>query len=288
MNVTKLSFFTRSLQNSKYLIIGIGIGVIGLHFELLWQIAAKFDQVSLRLLFLGALLSLLWEKRHIAKLGSDPASTFVGLFLITLVLVESRSIHKTSEVLLDILLMLSALGFGLLAVGARRLKQYWRESLIVFLMALPTFALGLLLDKYNYFSITTAKFSTFLIWYLGFEVFRKGVDVLLPFGGITVTSFCSGVTPILTLLQLALLFLLMFPTKPKDKLLLPIVSVTLAFIVNVVRVVLLALLANPSNSTAFDYWHNGDGSQIFSLISMVTFGYYCKFVIYRNKSGVEV
>ena len=286
MKFTSISLF-RSIQDLKYWLSAIGIGLIVLHLKLLWQMSDKPDQFSLRLLFLSALLSLLWKKRHNIRLGSEPFSIFAGLFLITLVLVESDSIHKNNEILLDVLLMLSASGFGLLSVGARRLKQYWRESLIVFLMSMPTFAIGLLLDKHSYFSISDAKVAAFLLWHLGFEVVRRGVYITLPNGGIEVASFCSGVMPMLTLLQLAFLFLLMFPTKLKDKILVPAVAVTLAFTVNIVRIVLMVLFVNSSNNTVFDYWHNGTGSQIFSLISMLGFGYFCKIIIQSNKPEIE-
>jgi len=151
-------------------------------------------------------------------------------------------------------------------------------------VSLPTTAIGLLLDTYSSFSIATAKFSTILLWYLGFEVICQGVYIFLPTGGVEVNSFCSGVMPMLTLLQLALLFLLMFPTKLRDKILVLVASVTLAFLVNVIRVALMAVLVAFSNQTAFEYWHSGSGSQIFSVISMLAFGWFCQFIIQKNKS----
>jgi len=232
------------------------------------------------------LLSLLWEKRYAVRLESRAVSSF-GLFLITLVLVRSSFVYRSDVVLFIILPVVSALSFGLLAVGARRLKEYWRELLIVFLVALPTTPIGLLLDTQSYFSIATAKFSTFLLWYLGFDVTCQGVYVILQTGSVEVNSFCSGVMPMLTLLQLALLFLLIFPTKLKDKSLVLLASVTLAFIVNVFRVALMAVLIAFSDQTAFDYWHSGSGSQVFSVISMLAFGYFCQFLIQQNNSGQE-
>lgn len=89
----------------------------------------------------------------------------------------------------------------------------------------------------------------------------------------------------LTLLQLALLFLLMFPTRLRDKVLVPVAAVTLAFIVNGVRVALMAVLAAFSNQNTFEYWHSGGGSQIFSVISMLTFGLFCQLIMHQNKSS---
>lgn len=282
MKLANLFLLTRLIQSSEYWLSGIVIGLIALHVHLLWRLTGNLEQLSLSLFFWSALLSLLWKKRYDIRLESDPFSSFIGWFLITLVLIRSELIYETDEVLLKALIIMSALGVGLLAVGVRRLKQYWRELLIVFLVALPTSSIGLLLDTHSYFSIATAKLSTVLLWYLGFKVICQGVYVRLPTGAVEVNSFCSGVMPMLTLLQLALLFLLMFPTKLRDKIIVSVVSVALAFIVNVVRVALMTILVAFSNQAAFEYWHSGSGSQIFSVISMVAFGWFCQFIIQRN------
>ena len=198
MKVANLSFLTKLIQKSEYWLSGIIIGLIALHVQLFWRLTGNLDQLSLNLIFWGALLSLLWKNRYTIKLESDPFSSLIGLFIITLVLIKSRFIYKNDEVLLSISLISSALGVGLLAVGVKNLKQHWRELLIVFLVALPTHSIELLLDQHSYFSIAAAKFSTGLLWYLGFEVFRRGVYVILPTGTIEINSFCSGVMPMLT------------------------------------------------------------------------------------------
>ncbi len=288
MKVAHLSLLTRLIQKSEYWLSGILLGLIALHTHLLWRLTGNFEQLSLSLFFWSALLSLLWHKRYVIRPESDPISSFSGLFIITLVLFRTRVIYINDELLLKALVMLSGLGVGLLAVGVKRLKHYWRELLIVFLVALPTTSIGLLLDTHSYFSITTAKLAAVLLWYLGFEVIRQGVDVILPTGTVEVNSFCSGVIPMLTLLQLALLFLLMFPTQLRDKIIVPMTAVTLAFIVNVVRVALMTILVAFSNQAAFEYWHKGSGSQIFSIISMVTFGWFCQLLNNSQNFDIEI
>jgi cyanoexosortase A len=285
MKVTNLYFLTRLIHKSEYWLSGIVIGLIALHVHLLWRLTGNLEQLSLSLVFWIALLSLLWKKRYAIKPQSDPVSSFLGLFIITSVLIRSLVIYQNDEVVFKTLPMISSVGVGLIAVGVKELKQYWRELLIVFLVSLPTTSIGLLLDTQSYFSIATAKFSTVLLWYLGFEVIRQGVYVLLRTGAVEINSFCSGVMPMLTLLQLALLFLLMFPTKLIDKILVLGAAVALAFIVNVVRVALMVILVAFSNHTAFDYWHSGIGSQIFSVISMVAFGWLCQFIIQQEFSS---
>jgi len=43
----------------------------------------------------------------------------------------------------------------------------------------------------------------------------------------------------------------------------PIVAVLVAFVVNGVRVALMAILVAYSSQEAFEYWHTGTGSEIF-------------------------
>ena len=82
---------------------------------------------------------------------------------------------------------------------------------------------------------------------------------------------------ILHLWGLAVLFLVMFPTNLAKILLVPIVAILIAFVVNAVRVALMAVLVAYSNREAFDYWHLGTGSQIFFLITVLLFGLFCYF-----------
>jgi exosortase/archaeosortase family protein len=53
----------------------------------------------------------------------------------------------------------------------------------------------------------------------------------------------------------------------------------IAFVVNAIRVALMALLVAGGDKLAFDYWHEGTGSNIFSLVTMMLFGLFCKFMI---------
>jgi exosortase/archaeosortase family protein len=67
------------------------------------------------------------------------------------------------------------------------------------------------------------------------------------------------------------------------KILVPIVAVSLAFIVNGIRVAVMAVLSASSNEKAFDYWHLGEGSLIFSLLSVLSFGLFCLFLLRQQE-----
>lgn len=133
-------------------------------------------------------------------------------------------------------------------------------------------------------SLFAAKVANFVLWYLGFAVYRQGVNVILPTGGIEIYPGCSGLNAILLLLlQLSLVFILVFPINIFQKIVLPIVAVSLAFIINVFRLVLMTLLVADSNHQGFEYWHGESGNQIFSTISILAFGFVCHWILIEKK-----
>lgn len=276
MKATSLTSI-RPLQNTQFWLLAIAGGLIAIQASLSWRLTADFSQPSVSILCWGAVLSLLGEKRHKLNLESDFFSSLLGLLLIAFVLL--RSLFMTS---IDSLFYLSpfitALGLAMLASGVKGLKQYWLELIIVLALNVPV---GLLTDRIDITTLT-AKFATVILTYLGFEVIREGVNIILPTGAVEVVHGCSGLESMVQLLRLAVLFLVMFPTKLAKKILVPIVAVLVAFLVNVVRIALMAILVAHSSQETFEYWHTGAGSQIYFLISILIFGGFCYLVSQKD------
>lgn len=250
---------------------------MAIHLTLTWR-AEDSSLWGVSVLFWIAVGSLVWSKRDSLVLNSDVFSSFCGILLITVVLLKSLSLSGLDP-FLRISPCLSALSIALLASGFKGLKQYWRELMILCFIAPSPGALSLLLD----ISLFTAQFATALLWYLGFNVARQGVFLFLPSGSVEVYSGCSGIESMLQLLGLALVFLMMFPTNRIEKLIVPVVALLIAFVVNGVRVALLATLASPSTKLAFEYWHKGDGSLLFSILAVLIFGLFCFFLLRYNE-----
>ena len=81
------------------------------------------------------------------------------------------------------------------------------------------------------------------------------------------------------LIKLSILFLVMFPTRSLGKkFIVPLVAIFIAFVINGLRVALMAFLVAKANSDAFDYWHTGTGSQIFFLLCTLLFGGFCYLI----------
>ena len=273
MKATSLAV-VKPLQNMQFWLLAIAGGLIAVHLSLTWRVAPDTGKLSISVLGWGAALSMLWEKRHTLSLESDVFSSLLGLFLIAFVLLKSLFVTSYDSVV-DLTPFIAGLGLAMLASGVKGLQQYWQELMIVLALNAPV---GLILDRID-ISLITAKFSTVILSYLGFEVSRQGVNIFLPPTGVVeVNPGCSGLESIIRLLRLSVVFLVMFPTDLVKKILIPVVAVLVAFVINGVRVALMTVLVGYSNQEAFNYWHLGTGSQIFLLIAMLVFGLFCYFV----------
>ena len=273
------------LQDFKFWLLGISGGLIALHLRLTWVMTQSIDQMIFNLIFWIAAFSLLWKRRYTLRLESGTLSTFFGLLLIGWMLIKSTNIHSTTDILILFFPLIAALGLALIASGAKDFKQYKKELSIILLLSIPKVTLAEIIDKTFGSTLLAAKFTNFLLWYLGFPVQRQGVYVILPTGAIEVYPACSGLNLMLLLLQIAILAIMIFQLKLYQKLLLPIIGILLAFILNGFRITLMAILVAASQQQAFEYWHGDEGTQIFSTLSILIFGGFCYFLVqhYENQ-----
>jgi cyanoexosortase A len=267
----------KHVQEPKYWLLGIASGLIALHLTLTSR-TNDTDLFGTMLLFWGVVAFLIWERHESLNFESGVFASFFGSSLIAFILLKSSSISGY-DFFIRATPFLSAISLALLASGTKGLKQYWQELLILAYTAIPPGLIGVLVDVPK----LTAKFSAFILHYIGFEVVRKGVLLILEKGSVEVNHGCSGVNAMLQLLGLALVFLLMFPTTTSQKIVLPFVAIITAFVVNAARVGLLAVLVSLSQTEAFKYWHEGSGSVIFSMIAVFIFGLFCWFAILKDQ-----
>lgn len=267
----------KPLQNTQFWLLALAGGLIAVHLSLSWRISEDFNQLSISFLCWGVVLSLLWEKRHTLSLESDIFSGLLGLLLIAFVVFRSWFVVSLDS-LVEFSPLIAGLGLAMLASGVKGLRQYWQELIIIIALTVPE---GFLIERID-ISLLTAKVSTIILSHLGLEVSRQGVNIILPKGAVEVYSGCSGMEGIVRLLRITVVFLVMFPTNLLKLILVPIVAIVLAFVVNAVRVALMAVLVAYSSKEAFDYWHLGTGSQIFFLITVLLFGLFCYFAILKD------
>lgn len=267
----------RPLQNTQFWLLAIAGALIAVHLSLIWRFSEDLSEFSMGILCWGAVLSLLWEKRHTLTIESDVFSSLLGLLLIGFVLFRSWFV-VTTDTIFEISPFIAGLGLAVLASGVKGVKQYLPELIIILAFNAPV---GLLIDRID-ISLLTAKISTFILSHLGFEVSRQGVNIILPTGAVEVYPGCSGMGSIVRLLRISVVCLVMFPIDSAKKILVPIAAVLVPFVVNGVRVALMAFLVAYSSDEAFEYWHMGTGAEIFFLISILIFGLFCYLVTQKD------
>lgn len=273
-----------SLKNVKFWLLGIGSSLIAINLTVVLRhgtVISGFTSAYINFLFFITIYFSLQEKRQNLTFESGFYSSCLGALMILLVFIKS-AFQINIRLLYLFTPLMSGFGLALLASGYQGLKQYRKEFLI--LSFLTTRTLLILLRDQIDISLLTAKLSTAILWYTGFQVKRSGVTINLPSASIEVYSGCSGIDVVVDLLSLAVLFIFLFNLSLPQKFIVPIVAATLGFIVNCFRVALMAvLLAQGNNKQSFDYWHEGDGSLIFSMIATLFFGCFCWFLLSKNE-----
>lgn len=267
-----------SLKKSNFWLLAIAACLIAIHLTLISR-ANDASLLGTSALFWLAVASLVWAKQDTLNLSSGIVANFCGISLVSLVLLKSAFVFEY-DYFLRLSPLLSTIGVALLASGFQGLKQYWRELLILCFLIPSPGAIALIVD----ISTITAQLATVILWYAGFDVVQQGVFVNLPTGSVEVYPGCSGIESMLQMLGLAVLFLVIFPTNRQNKIYLPILAIAIAFAVNGFRVALMAVIAASSDSQALHYWHKGDGSLIFSTISVLILGCYCLYLLRRDNA----
>jgi cyanoexosortase A len=268
--------WTKYLQKPTYWLLALAVALALLHLTVLDRSDAP-NLMSLSILLWLAIGSLLWDRRYDLKLESDPISTLVGFSLIVLILARGLA---PSGYHLNLSPFVSAVGLALMASGVKRLLDYWKELLILGLLVLYTPVANFLqaIDL----PLFTAKASTSILWLLGYQVYREGVTIDLPTGKVEVYGACSGIDSILLMLCIAILFFLLIPIEPLQRVVCLLLAGCLGFLINACRVALMAILVASRNTESFDYWHGDDGSLIFSVLAVGLFGVFCWFAYVRS------
>lgn len=247
-----------------------GGGLILLHLLLTWKWTGSTDQFVLNVLFWMAIVLLLWHKRFHLHLQSSRFASGLGALLMGLLLVKSLSLLQAEPEFIRLFPAWAALSFGLIASGFR-LRQYWREILIILTLVIPPGSV----ERFVEWSIGSkiqaliAKSTAFVLHYIGFNVVYKGTEIASTKGMVRVEYACTGINILFLLLQLSILVQLVFPVYGwRCRNLFPI-AILLAWALVTLRVALMVTAID--NRSTFEYWHGEQGSQIFSTVAIVAF-----------------
>ncbi|MBE9049452.1 cyanoexosortase A [Nostocales cyanobacterium LEGE 11386] len=275
----RLTAKSASINKIEFFLLGIGTSLIIINLFLIWKSGIIINFYINSAFFILICLSLK-EKRQKLKFESGLPATILGLLLLACVFISSQ--NQINFVVFSLFSpVMSGLGLAFLASGFKGLRQYRIE--LIAMIFLSTRTLIYALSNYLDISPVTAKLSTAILWYTGFTVKLSGTIITFATSAVKVYGACSGMATMLDMFSLGILFIFIFNLKWKQKILVPVVAIILGFIVNALRVALMAILVNQGDSQAFNYWHDGDGSLIFSMISALLLCGFCWFLLSMNQ-----
>jgi len=245
------------------------ISLIAINLTMMFRVADHVDEIAIQILTWAVAVILVIRNRHHFKLETTPSAIAIGTLLIIWMLIKSLFTRKVNDILFILTPIAATIGLALIASGWKGLKQYWQPILLAATLGIPVPFLFSALEKVIPVNEYTAQFANSVLWYGGAKVVQEGITIASQFGSVLVGRGCAGLPPILMLLRIALMFVLVFPVTRLHMWIMFISAVAIAFIVNSCRVALLVIISQQTD--VFHYWHDGDGSQIFSVIAVSIF-----------------
>jgi cyanoexosortase A len=237
-----------------------------IHFSL-GVYLGKQAYLMMSLLLWGSLCILIWDRRQSFKRNQDKISIFLGYLVVTLLL--AISVVHPGDKELGFFPLAAFLGWFLIFIGASKTKLYLKEFSILTVFGIPK----LIPDTAFGLAPITAKFSAYTLWYLGYPVsLSNNIYIQIPNGGVEVIPACSGINLMVHMLSISVIFLCVFPTGRTQSILFVLFAVLLGFLMNVMRVAMLAALSTPQFSRQFHYWHSASGASLFVLLTLIIYG----------------
>lgn len=253
-----------------YLLVALAC-LANLHFYYVWKVA---NYVPSLIDVSGWLCTgfLLWKRGSSIKIRSNFISTILGLLLIIWMVIRHTlsQANPAMDALSYTFPIIVFIGSLLIVVGFKQLINYKSELAIMSLMSIPTlFVSTTVLSPIAHID---ARLMTFILHYVGFNVSRQNTTILLSKGAVEVMGGCSSVIPLVTVFALLVMLTSLYAAKRKQQILIYSIATVAVFMINSVRLCLLALLVNSGNDIGFEYWHSGGGAAIFSNIIVVLVG----------------
>lgn len=260
-----------------------------LYLNLIWKTTGNIDQLTTNGFYWGAIIWLLWRRRDSLRDHSEHFSSSIGLLLLGLVLSKTLNLFDFESTLLPLMPLGMVIALALIASGFKGFTQYRQELFFAWFLFFPEGVIGHWLDGIVHITLLNAKFATYFLYYLGFNVTSQDNQVLLSLPELgefkaIVDYPCAGLPMILLMLKFAILLMSIVSLSRPEKLLIPAFSVVLGFLLGVVRVAILTLLI--PNPTQFVYWHGSQGSQIFSTLAITIFAGFCYWILEKKSAPI--
>ena len=215
-------------------------------------------------LILPVTLYLLWRKRkEIAAAPISPSRWGLPLLIAGLLIHLASAVIKvyfTSG--FSILLTLS--GLVLYLWGKKMLRVVaFPLFFLFFMIPFPLVMIGTTVLRLKLFA---AMCATHVLHAIGLSAIQKGSTIYMANATVLVDDPCSGLRSLLSLLTLGVLFAYLRQTPLPKRSLFLLSSIPIAMVANIIRIVLLAGIADIYGvDVAFKFFHDFSGFIVFGL-----------------------
>jgi cyanoexosortase A len=197
---------------------------------------------------------------------------WVGMALLVVMLWFGQRL-MSSDLISSLLPLLAGIALALLAAPASKLRPFLKSFCVLAL--LPVVSAVNTLTPLGPLSVVTAWLAKQMLSICGYTAVQLGTLVKLQGGGVIVSGACAGLSILLQLLLVAVIFALAFPMRHRwQNGLLIVVAPLLGLVVNGMRITLLALFVTsslPNRQWWFEFFHDHWGSLLFSGVGMQLF-----------------
>ena len=235
-----------------------------------WQVQRSADAVNYHLLAFCAVFCILDTHRPFPGVRPTLLATLCGGLLLASALIKARGMVNTDGYRHLLALVLAA-SLTVTAFGFRETVRLWKVWVILALLSAVDLRFREFAALRLHLNSLGADISANLLMLAGYPAFAQGDIVTVPGGSVKVYGPCSAAIPMLYLLKLAMLALLVFPSRWWQKTGVVALAIFIALVFNAVRIAVMALLNAAGDHARFDYWHEGAGSNVFSILYMAAF-----------------
>jgi exosortase/archaeosortase family protein len=214
-----------------------------------------------------------------------PSRTSLISGLLLLIYASLRSVNVLHlDGMVYALPVIQGLGIALMARPVRQLWHF-RQPLIVLSLFPLHFLVFKLLPEY-WLSVTSGKVGQFILLFFDIQSISVGRAFSIGGPGVSIQPACSGSGAIAQLTVIAMVFIMAYPIRSITyKVIFLFIAPLLGFLVNVCRIILLAVIVGssiPQKQQFFDFMHEEWGGLVFSGIATLILGQIYMWMVDRQ------
>ncbi len=278
---------TLSSKNKLYYPIFLFFSVIILYLPVFYKLFYWWesdDNYNHGVLIPIVTIYLIWKKRDIFK-TIEAESSKIGIFLIALGIILNLIGARVEFLRVSVFSFIFII-FGLLLYGyGKELTQELLFPICFLLIMIPIPYIETLTLPLKIFA---TQASVGFIRFINIPAVREGTVIYLKNFSLEVTTACSGLKSIVLVTTIGILYAYMTQTQFLKRLSISLLSILIAILANISRIILTAFLAaNFSDKIAFKFNHDFSGIFVFVIAGamLVIAGEIADWIFQEKTSG---